>query len=95
MLMVLCVYFAFRRSHFSASHQALNIASCSSRRDNQVVRNERFSLITYALFSKEESFIFQEGELAVSSLSNTLRTSKPQGLCFCGLNEEEILVAWQ
>jgi len=33
--------------------------------------------------------------MIVASLSNTLRTSKSKGLCFRGLNQEVVLVAWR
>lgn len=92
--MAFCVYFAFKRLHFSANHRVLNIAYCLSKRDDRVVRNERFSLIPDALFPNEESFLFQGGDMNVASLSNTQRTYKPKGLCFWGLNQEEVLVAW-
>lgn len=50
-------------------------------------------LIAYAIFSEEENFIFQVGEMTVVSLSNMLEISQPHGLCFWGWNHK-VLVAW-
>lgn len=81
---VVLFIFCFQRLHFSANHWTLNITYCSSKRDNQVVRNERFCLIAYAIFFKVENFIFQGGEMTVVSLSNTLEISQPPWPEFLG-----------